>query len=222
MTRFIEMSEELHDYMVRVGTREDAALAGVRERTAAMGEIARLQIAPDQGAFMSLLAGVMGARRALEIGTFTGYSAISVARGMGPEGRLVCCELDAERAELARANFEGAGVAERIEIRLGPAAETLAAMIGEGAEQFDLAFIDADKESYPEYYEACLKLIRPGGLILLDNVLMNGRVLDPGPDDEGARAVVELNERIHADERVEIAMVGIADGLTLARKRERG
>ncbi len=204
--------------MVERGAREDAALAAVREETAALGDIAVMQIAPDQGALMTMLARLLGAGRAIEVGTFTGYSAICIARGLREGGRLVCCELEPERAEVAQRNFERAGVAERIEVRVGPAAETLEALEAEAGEPFDLAFIDADKTGYDGYYESCLRLLRPGGLIVLDNVLQDGRVLDPG-ENESALAIDALNAKVRDDERVEIAMVGVADGLTLALKR---
>jgi caffeoyl-CoA O-methyltransferase len=217
--KFIALTPELHDYVVSRGAREDAALAKVRESTAALGDIAVMQISPDQGALMTMLARLIGARRAIELGTFTGYSAICIARGLVPGGVLVACELDPERAETARANFERAGVAESIDLRLGPAAETLERIAAEAGEPFDLAFIDADKTGYPAYYEACLELLRPGGLIVLDNVLRDGTVLDPAPDDESARTIAALNDAIAADERVDVAMLGVADGITLARKR---
>ncbi len=162
---------------------------------------------------------MIGARRGIELGTFTGYSAICIARGLVADGLLIACEVDAERAETARANFADAGVEERIEIRVGRAAETLASLQAEGAEPFDLAFVDADKVGYPGYYEACLELLRPGGLIVLDNVLRGGDVLAPAADDESARVIADLNERIATDERVDVAMLAVADGITLALKR---
>ncbi len=217
--KFIQLTDELHDYVIRHGAREDAALIQLREETAALGEISSMQISPDQGALMTLLVRLAGARRALELGTFTGYSAICIARGLGGGGKLIACELDPERAEEARSNFTEAGVAERIEIRVGPAAETLASLREENGEPFDFAFIDADKVSYPGYYETCLELLRPGGLIVLDNMLRGGDVLDPAEDAEGTRAIAELNARIQADGRVEIAMLAVADGITLALKR---
>lgn len=210
------MTDELHDYVVGHGAREDAALAQIREETAALGEIAVMQIAPDQGALMTILTRILGARRAIEIGTFTGYSAICIARGLPADGLLVACELDPERARTASRNFALAGVADRIELRVGPATETLADLTG--SEPLDLAFIDADKPGYDGYYESCLELLRTGGLIVLDNVLQDGRVLDPG-GDESAEAIVRLNAKLAVDERVELAMVGVADGLTLALKR---
>lgn len=218
MSKFTAMSEPLHDYIVRSGAREDGALAAVREQTAALGDIAIMQIAPDQGALMTMLVRLLGARRAIEVGTFTGYSAICIARGMAEGGRLICCELDPERAAMARENFGRAGVAERIEVRIGPGGETLDALEREGGEPYDFAFIDADKTGYDAYYESCLRLLRPGGLIVLDNVLQDGRVLDPG-EEESPRAIAALNEMIRDDERVEITMIGVADGLTLALKR---
>jgi predicted O-methyltransferase YrrM len=218
MSSFITITEELHDYLVAMGSREDRALAQVREETAAMGAIAIMQIAPDQGALMRMLARLMGVRRAIEIGTFTGYSGICLARGLAPDGLLVACELSPEHGRLAARNFERAGVSDRIDLRIGPAAETLAELAGAGGEPFDLAFIDADKTGYDGYYEACLELLRPGGLVILDNVLQAGQVLDP-QGDESAEAIDRLNAKVRDDERVEIAMIGVADGLTLARKR---
>lgn len=217
--KFIALTPELHDYVVRNGAREDDALAAVRESTAALGDVAVMQISPDQGALMTMLTRLAGATRAIELGTFTGYSAICIARGLEPGGRLTACELEPERAEAARANFEAAGVADRIDIAVGPASETLARLTGSEAEAYDFAFIDADKTGYPGYYESCLTLLRPGGLIVLDNVLRGGTVLDPAADDEGGRVIAELNERIASDERVDVAMLAVADGITLARKR---
>jgi len=217
--KFIALTPELHGYVVRHGSREDAALAAVRESTAALGDISVMQISPDQGALMTMLTRLVGARRAIELGTFTGYSAICIARGLAADGVLVACELDADRAETAKANFAAAGVADRIEVALGPAQETLDRFVAEGAEPFDLAFIDADKTGYPAYYESCLELLQPGGLIVLDNMLRDGDVLDPAADDESAQTIAALNEAIAADDRVDVAMLAIADGITLARKR---
>lgn len=217
--KFTALTDALHDYVVRVGSREDEALRRVREETAAMGDVAVMQISPDQGAFMTMLARMLGARRALELGTFTGYSAICIARGLTEGGLLVACELDPDRAETARANFDAAGVGERVEVRVGLAGEALDALRADAGEPFDLAFIDADKVGYPAYYEACLELLRPGGLIVLDNVLRGGDVLDPSGDDEGTAVMASLNERIAGDERVDVAVLGIADGITLALKR---
>jgi caffeoyl-CoA O-methyltransferase len=221
MSKFTALTDELHEYMVSHGARQDEVLRRIQEETTAMGDIAVMQIAPDQGAFMTLLTRLLGAHEAVELGTFTGYSAICVARGLEPGGRLICCELSEEYAEIAARNFEAAGVADRIEIRIGQALGTLRAL--PEREVFDLAFIDADKTNYPAYYEECLARVRAGGLIVVDNVLGAGRVLDAegvDPDSAGyIAAITELNDRIRDDQRVDVAMVGIADGLTLARKR---
>ena len=217
MSKFTPLTDELHGYMVAHGARQDDVLERVQEETAAMGDIAVMQIAPDQGAFMTLLARLIGAREAIELGTFTGYSAICIARGLAPGGRLIACELSEEYAEVAAGNLAAAGVADRVEIRIGPALDTLAD-IPEG-ETFDLGFIDADKENYPAYYEQVLLRARPGGLIVVDNVLAAGRVIDPDNDQEQVAAIRATNELIAADERVDCAMVAIADGLMLARKR---
>ena len=222
MSKFTPIDERLHDYLVRYGARQDDVLREIQAETAAMGDVAEMQIAPDQGAFMTVLARAIGATEALEVGTFTGYSAISIARGLAPGGRLMCLELDEEYAEVAARNFERAGVAERIEILVGPAADSLRAL--PERELFDLVFIDADKTGYPEYFEASLRRTRPGGLILLDNVLGGGAIASPDDEvPEGWResviALRALNEKLAVDERVDLAMVGIADGITIARKR---
>jgi len=214
--KYPQWTPELYEYLVDRGARQDSVLAELERETAAMGGIAAMQVAPDQGACMTLLARAIEARRALEVGTFTGYSAICIARGLPEDGALVCCELDAGYAETARGWLERAGVGERVEIRLGPAIDTLRAMPRE--EAYDLAFVDADRAGYPGYYEEILPRLRAGGLLLLDNVLMGGRVLEAEPDED-ARIIDELNTRIEADERVDAAMVGIADGITILRKR---
>jgi caffeoyl-CoA O-methyltransferase len=215
--KFTSLDEGLHAYVVDHGAREDEVLRRVRVETAALGEISIMQVAPDQGALITLLVRAIGARRALELGTFTGYSAICIARGLPAEGRLVACELREDYAATARRWFAEAGVAQRIDLRVGAALDTLRSL--PAGDRFDFAFIDADKEGYPDYYEQCVARLRPGGLLMVDNVLLGGRVLDPDPDDTSARAIAELNERIAEDERVDVAMLGIADGVTLALKR---
>jgi predicted O-methyltransferase YrrM len=217
LSKFTPLSDQLHDYLVAHGTREDDVLRAVREETAAMGDISVMQIAPDQGAFLTLLAKLIGAREAIELGTFTGYSAICIARGLAEGGRLVACELSEEYAQTAAANLERAGVAGRVEIRIGPALDTLAAI--PERELFDLAFIDADKENYPRYYELVLARTKSGGLIIVDNVLAAGRVIDADNDQPQVGAIRETNDLITADDRVDTAMVAIADGLLFARKR---
>jgi caffeoyl-CoA O-methyltransferase len=210
----IEQTEELLAYLSRYGARTDDVLDRVRAETSKLPN-AIMQIAADQGALMELVVRLIGAKDALEIGTFTGYSAICIARGLREGGRLTCLELDEEFAAIAQRNIDAAGVADRVEIRVGPALESLAAIPAEPG--FDFAFIDADKRSYPDYYELVLERIRRGGLILLDNMLQGGRVV--APDTENARIVDELNRRIHADDRVDMAMTVAADGLTFARVR---
>jgi len=207
----------VHDYLVRHGSPPDAVQRELIEETRRLGGISMMQIAPEQGAFMTLLARAIGARRAVEVGTFTGYSALCLARGLPPDGRLLCCDVSAEWTAIARRYWEKAGVADRIELRIGPAAETLAALPPEPT--FDLAFIDADKPSYPVYYEEILKRLRPGGLVLVDNVLWMGRVADPSANDEHTAAMRAFNAKLAADPRVEVVMLPIADGLTIARKR---
>jgi caffeoyl-CoA O-methyltransferase len=210
----LEPTEELLAYLARYGARTDEVLERVRAETAVRPD-AEMQIAPDQGALMELVVRLIGAKEALEVGTFTGYSAICIARGLVDGGRLTCLELSEEFAATARRNIDAAGVGDRVEIRLGPAKESLEAIPAERA--FDFAFIDADKPGYPDYYELVLERMRRGGLVLLDNMLQGGRVV--APDTESARVVDDLNRRIHADERVDMAMTIAADGLTFVRVR---
>jgi caffeoyl-CoA O-methyltransferase len=181
-----------------------------------MGDLSDMQIAGDQAALMTVLVGAIGARRALEVGTFLGYGAIAIARGLPADGRLVCCELDRGYAERAREHLRAAGLEDRVEIRVGPALETLREI--DGSEPFDFAFIDADKTEYVDYFEATLALMGPNGLIMLDNTLREGTVLDPG-DNRAAQVTAELNDLLASDERVDVAMIGAADGITLVRRR---
>jgi caffeoyl-CoA O-methyltransferase len=210
------LTPEVHEYLVRHGSPPDALQQELIEETRRLGGVSLMQIAPEQGAFMTLLARAIGARRAIEVGTFTGYSALCLARGLGPEGRLLCCDVSEEWTAIARRFWARAGVADRIELRIGPAAETLAALPREPV--FDLAFIDADKGGYPRYYEEILPRLRPGGLILVDNVLWFGRVADPAADDEATLQIRAFNEKLAADDRVERVLLPIGDGLTIARK----
>jgi caffeoyl-CoA O-methyltransferase len=216
-SKFTQLTDELHAYIVEHGARRDDALREVEAASESLGDRAVMQMAADQGALTTLLVRAIGARTALEVGTFTGYGAICIARGLGEGGRLITCEMNEDYAEMAARHFERAGVAGRIEIRIGPAIETLRALPDEPV--FDFTFIDADKVGYPAYYEEALARTRPGGLIALDNVLLGGRVLDPDPDDDSAKTMRELNDRIVSDERVDVAMIGVADGITLALKR---
>jgi caffeoyl-CoA O-methyltransferase len=215
--RFITLNPELHDYLVAHSSFRDGVTAEVEQAARDMGELEEMQIGGDQAAFITLLLRAIGAKRALEIGTFLGYGAISIARGLPQDGNLICCELNEEYAERASEHLRQAGLDGKVEIRVGPALQTLRAI--EGSEQFDFAFIDADKVGYPAYYEECLRLLRPNGLIMLDNTLREGTVLDPPEGDEGTAVIVELNDQIAGDERVDVAMLGFADGITLVRKR---
>ena len=215
--KYTALTDELHGYLVGHGSRQDDVLGRLQAETEGLGDVAVMQIAPDQGAFLTLLGRAIGARSALELGTFTGYSSICIARGLADGGRLVTCDVSEQWTDVARRYFREAGVADRIEIRLGPALDTLRALpAGEG---FDLAFIDADKEGYLDYYEEVLARLRGGGLMMIDNVLRGGRVLDADDASPANATVTALNERVADDERVDVAMLGVADGITLARKR---
>jgi predicted O-methyltransferase YrrM len=214
--KFTAMTPELYAYVVAKGVRPDGLLERLAAETRAMGDIAIMQTPPDQGALMTLLVRAIGARRALELGTFTGYGAISIARGLPEDGLLVTCELKEEHAAIARRWIEEAGLESRVEVRVGPAIDTLHSL--PDGDPFDFAYIDADKSGYPDYYEECLRLLRPRGLVMIDNVLHGGGVLEPGESESG-QAIAELNDRIATDERVDVAMLGVADGVTLALKR---
>jgi caffeoyl-CoA O-methyltransferase len=213
-----QIDERLAEYVALHGSGRDEVLLRVERETEQLGGIATMQTSPAQAALLELLVRITGTRRAIEVGTFTGYGAIRIARGLASDGSLLCCEIDEHWAEVARRNVDAAGVGDRVEIRVGPALETLRSLPEEPA--FDFAYLDADKPGYPDYYDELVPRLRPGGLLAIDNVLMRGRVLDPPDDDEGARAVAQLNDRIPADERVECVMLGIADGLTLVRRRD--
>lgn len=213
----IGLSQELNAYLERVGVREPDVLRSLREETALLPR-AQMQIAVEEGALLSLLVKLLAARRILEVGTFTGYSSTAMALAMPPDGRIVCCDISREFTDVARRAWLAAGVADRVELRLGPALETLDDLLQEGGgATYDLAFIDADKANYAGYYARALRLVRPGGLIAIDNVLWSGRVADPAVTDGHTEAIRALNEAIAVDERVDVAMVPIADGVTLAR-----
>ncbi len=212
------LDPELQQYVLRVGVREPEILKRLRQETSKL-PMAEMQIAPEQGAFMGLLVELLGARRCLEMGTFTGYSSLAVALRLPDDGRIVCCDVSEEWTSIARRYWQEADVEHKIDLRLAPALETLDALIAGGeAATFDFAFLDADKEPYATYYERALELLRPGGLLAVDNVFGSGEVHGPRQDAriEGIRA---LNEKAATDERVSLAMVPIGDGLTLARKR---
>jgi caffeoyl-CoA O-methyltransferase len=210
---------ELADYIRSVSLREPDLLRRLREETAPRAD-AGMQLSPEQGQFLGLLVRLMGARRALEVGVFTGLSSLHVALAMPPEGRLIACDVNAASAAIARRYWREAGVADKIELRLAPAIDTLDALLGEGAAgSFDFAFVDADKENYGRYYERVLKLLRPGGLAAFDNVLWHGSVIDDAAQDEDTRAIREFNAKLHGDERVWLSLAPIGDGITLALKR---
>jgi caffeoyl-CoA O-methyltransferase len=214
--KFISLTPELHRYAVEHSSFRDGMVPEVERAGEEMGELAAMQIAGDQAAFITILVAAIDAERALEVGTFLGYGAIAIARGLPDSGSLICLELDEGYAERARGHLDAAGLADRVEFRIGPALESLRAM--DRSEQFDFAFIDAAKTEYPDYFEETLPRIRPNGLIMLDNMLSSGRVLDPG-DSDSVQAITALNDSLARDERVDVALLGLADGITLARKR---
>jgi caffeoyl-CoA O-methyltransferase len=215
--KYTALTDELHGYLVDQGARQDDVLRRLQDETEGLGDVAVMQIAPDQGAFLTLVVRAIGARGALELGTFTGYSSICIARGLDDGGRLLTCDLNEKWTDIARRYFREAGVEDRIELRLGPALQTLRAL--PAGESFDFAFIDADKEEYLDYYEEVLMRLREGGLMMIDNVLRGGAVLDAEDDSPSNATVRALNARVAADERVDVAMLGVADGITLALKR---
>lgn len=215
----LNMTDELIDYVRTRGLREPAVLAELREETAKL-EYAGMQISPEQGALMTNLMRMMGARRTIEVGVFTGYSTLAVAFGLPADGEIVACDVSEEWTAIARRYWERAGVADRIALHLRPAAQTLDALVADGrAGAFDFAFIDADKSGYDAYYERSLELLRPGGVVGIDNVLWGGSVADPSRTDGDTEAIRELNDKIANDERVDPSMLPIGDGLTLAVKR---
>jgi caffeoyl-CoA O-methyltransferase len=211
------LSPEAHEYVVAHGLPLDDVQRDLNLETGALGPVAGMQIAPEQGAFMTILTRLLGARRAVEVGTFTGYSSLCIARGLPDDGRLLCLDVSEDWTSIARRYWERAGVTSKIELRIGPAADTLRAL--PVAETFDLAFIDADKPNYHVYYEEVLTRLRPNGAILVDNVLWSGRVLDADADDENTRAIKAFNDALANDDRVDVVMLPLSDGLTLARKR---
>lgn len=218
--RTISMTDRLRDYLLEATVREPPVLARLRQETAALGSPAGMQISPDQGRFMAVLVQLSGARRIIEIGTFTGYSSLTMALAMPPDGHLLACDVSEEWTAIARRYWAEAGVADRIELRLGPALGTLDSLLADGrAGSFDLAFIDADKTSYADYAERCLRLLRPGGLILLDNMLWGGAVADPADTDPDTVAIRSLNRSLADDPRVDFCLVPIGDGVALARRR---
>lgn len=211
----LPLSAELHTYMLANSTPPDPVMTDLIEETLkALPDNASMQVAPEQAAFLRILTSVSGVRRAVEVGTFTGLSSLSIARGLADGGRLICFDISDEFTSVARRYWERAGVADRIELRIGPAAERIAELPSEP--HLDLAFIDADKGGYPTYWKELVPRVRPGGLLLVDNTLWSGRVIDPQSDRD--REIVAFNDLVRADPRVELVMLPIADGLTMARK----
>ena len=215
--KFITLTPKLYEYLVAHGHNGDPLRAELAAETAKLGPISGMQIAAEQGTFMAILAAAIGARSAVEVGTFTGYSALCVARALPADGKLLCCDVNAEWTSVARRYWERAGVANKITLKLAPAAETLKAL--PASHTFDFAFIDADKTSYAIYYEEILKRMRSSGLILFDNVLWSGAVADESKQEADTLALRKLNDFIAKDTRVEAVMLGIADGLTIVRKK---
>jgi caffeoyl-CoA O-methyltransferase len=211
-----QLSAEIHDYLIAHGSPPDDIERALIEETAALGDIARMQIAPEQGALLRILTRLLGVTRAVEVGTFTGYSALCIARGLAPGGRLLCCDVSDEWTKIGRRHWDTAGVADRIELRLGPALDTLKSLPRE--ETFDLAFIDADKPNYLAYYEELLPRLRVNGLVIADNVLWSGSVVDAGANDDNVTAIRAFNDHVAGDARVEKVMLPVSDGITLVRK----
>lgn len=217
--RSTPLTDPLYDYLLEASLREPDILRRLREETAGL-EKAHMQISPEQGQFMGLLVELIGAGRILEVGTFTGYSALAMTLAMPSGGTLLACDIDETWTAVARRYWAEAGVGERIELRLAPAEETLAALLDEGAaETFDLAFLDADKRGLDGYYERALELVRPGGVIAVDNTLWHGKVADPDETDAATEAIRAFNVKVRDDVRVSLSLVPIGDGVTLARKR---
>lgn len=215
----LNLTPRLYEYLLSVSLREDDIARRLREETARMPQ-ANMQIAPEQGQFMALLVKMLNAKVCIEVGTFTGYSTLCMARALSDDGRIVACDVSEEWTNVAKRYWAEAGVAEKIDLRLAPAVETLTRMVKDGNKSVcDFAFIDADKSSYRDYYELCLALSRPGGVIAIDNTLWGGAVADPNASDDDTRAIRALNELLLGDERVDLSLVPIGDGLTLARKR---
>ena len=214
----LALSESLYNYILSTSLREPAILKSLREATAQL-PMSRMQIAPEQGQFMALLIKLIGAKKTLEVGVFTGYSALVTALALPDDGKIIACDKDEQYTNMAKPYWERANVSHKIDLRIAPAQLTLEQLIADGQENtFDFAFIDADKRSYSIYYEQVLKLIRPGGLMAIDNVLWSGRVADPNNTDKRTIAIREFNQQLHQDERVNISLVPISDGLTLAMK----
>jgi predicted O-methyltransferase YrrM len=213
------ISDPLYNYLLSVSLRESELLQALRQETASH-PMSQMQIAPEQGQFMALLVKLMGAKQALEVGVFTGYSSLAVAMALPDDGKLTACDVSEEYTNIARRYWEAAGVAHKIDLQIAPALETLDRLLAAGAAgSYDFAFIDADKSGYPDYYDRTLQLLRPGGLMAIDNVLWSGRVADPQEQDNRTNLIRQFNEMLHQDQRISLSMLAVADGLTLALKQ---
>ncbi len=218
-TRTLPLDEQLYSYLQGVSLREPPAFRRCRQETAEL-PMSNMQIAPEQGQFLHLQLRILGAKRAIELGSFTGYSGLWIASALPAGGCMVACDINKEWISRARHYWEEAGVMNRIEMRIGPAIDSLDELIAQESKPFDFAFVDADKSMYDAYYERCLELVRPGGIIAVDNVLWNGKVANGSADDPDTMAIRALNEKLHNDERIDMSLVPIGDGMTLCRKRE--
>jgi predicted O-methyltransferase YrrM len=217
--RRLQITDEIHRYVVEHSVREPEVLARLRAATVSLPQ-AQMQIGPEQGQLMAMLARLIGAKRCIEIGVFTGYSSLAVALALPEDGRILACDVSEEWTAIARRFWREAGVEHKIELKLQPAVRTLEQLLAAGETgRYDFAFIDADKPAYDTYYELLLKLVRPGGLIALDNTLWSGRVADPDDRDPNTAALRVLNDKLHRDERIDLSLLPVGDGLTLARKR---
>ena len=217
--RTITLTDALYEYLLAVSLREPELLRELRAETATDPEV-QMQIAPEQGQFMALLVRLIGARRCLELGVFTGYSSLATALALPADGRIIACDVSEKWTAVARRYWQRAGVAHKIDLRLAPALDTLDALLADGAAAtFDFAFLDADKENYPAYYERIYALLRTGGLLAVDNTLWSGRVLDPRERDPETEGIRRLNDQLHRDARIDLSLLPLADGLTLVRKR---
>lgn len=214
----LSLTPELYQYILDVSLRENPVLTQLREYTLSLEE-ANMQISPEQGQFMQLLVKLMGAKNCIEVGVFTGYSSLAVALALPEDGRIIACDISEEWTSIGKKFWEKAGVRDKIDLRIAPATETLRELVSQGfSGTFDFAFIDADKTGYDTYYEYCLQLLRPGGLILFDNTLWSGKVVDQNADDEDVRAIRALNAKLHRDERIDLSLLPLSDGVTLVRK----
>lgn len=214
----LNLSDQVYDYLLSVSLREHPLLEKLREETAPH-RWSQMQLAPEQGQFMALLVKLIGAKNILELGVFTGYSSLCMALALPDDGKLIACDINEEYTNVAKRYWQQAGVDDKVELRLAPALKTLESLLSFGESQFDMAFVDAVKEEYCDYYEPLLKLLRPGGVLAVDNVLWSGKTADPDEQDAETLSLRKFNELVHDDQRVDISMLPVGDGLTLLRKK---